>query len=587
MLFDVTWLIVLCAMALSMWMAFYLFARGFPNWITLRAVIVLLSLSTFFLGTFNHIFQPAVGNSALRAVLLIIAMAAWFSLTFQLLPVASRMRLRWLELGIYALAALTATLLLSSESFVGEEGNSLYIAQMQGGFPIIFEAGYLVTVSSAILLNLIVATRGGATREGRYFLFASIFPIFSVLYSGIAIAGRFPLPRFISDLFILIGIFLLGLSVAYHESLIQRRTTLQDFPITSLTILGLTLAYVFIGRKIIGLPISMTASVVAFSILAHSIYDLVRELLERLRTRTESGLRKQLRRLEGSPSDEKDLQFHLQAGLNLLVQTLKASGGFIALKQGDDFVVTASRFSVPSGSQFPATALTCNDVSRTKSVTDIEWLAPAFEGHDQIAVLALGKPKARLDYSSGDLDVLSEVADQIGTIVSLCNRAPRREEKSMQLIDGSRTQQTELNAIVREMAESMSANPDLEFVRIVEFGLRHINDFIVLGESPLAEWAQVHGNSHVERGKHLQQWLIAIMESLRPSENRPGEPLPRAWYSYVVLHDAYVEGVQNREILSRLYISEGTFHRTRRNALRGFARLLKEEKIRSTSRNAP
>ena len=586
MLFDITWLIVLCAMAISMWMGFYLFARGFPNWITLRAVIVLLSLSTFFLGTFNHIFQPAAGNATLRAVLLIIGMAAWFSLTFQLLPVINRLQLRWLEVGIYALAALTAILLFSNESFVGEEGNSLYIVQMQGGFPIIFEAGYLAAVSSAILVNLVFVTRGGATREGRYFLFASIFPICSILYAGIASAGGFPLPRFISDLFILIGIILLGLSVAYHQSLIQRRTTLQDFPVTGLTVLGLTLAYVFIGRKLIGLPISMTATVVAFSILAHSIYDLVREILERQRTRTESGLRKQWRRLEGSTSDGKELRFHLQAGLDLLVQSLKASGGFIALKQGDDFVVTASRFSIPPGSQIPADALTCNDVSRTKSVDGIEWLAPAFEGHDQIAVLALGKPKSRLDYSAGDLEVLSEVADQIGTIVSLCNRAPRREEQAMQLIDESKAQQTEINSLVREMTESISSNPDAEFVRMVEFGLRHINDFIALGESPLAEWAQAQGDSHVGRGKHLQQWLIMSMESLRPAENRPGEPLPRAWYNYVVLHDAYVEGVQNREILSRLYISEGTFHRTRRNALRGYARLLMEEKIRSTRRSA-
>jgi DNA-binding CsgD family transcriptional regulator len=39
----------------------------------------------------------------------------------------------------------------------------------------------------------------------------------------------------------------------------------------------------------------------------------------------------------------------------------------------------------------------------------------------------------------------------------------------------------------------------------------------------------------------------------------------------------YVEGVQNREIMARLYISEGTFNRTRRNAIRGLARLLVEK----------
>ena len=85
------------------------------------------------------------------------------------------------------------------------------------------------------------------------------------------------------------------------------------------------------------------------------------------------------------------------------------------------------------------------------------------------------------------------------------------------------------------------------------------------------------GDSHVERGKRLQKFLSDSIEALKPSEPRPPEPLPRVWYSYAVLHDAYVEGVPNREIMARLYISEGTFNRTRRNAIRGLARLLMEK----------
>ena len=59
------------------------------------------------------------------------------------------------------------------------------------------------------------------------------------------------------------------------------------------------------------------------------------------------------------------------------------------------------------------------------------------------------------------------------------------------------------------------------------------------------------------------------------------EPLPRIWYSYAILHDAYIQGVPNREIMARLYISEGTFNRTRRNALRGLTRLLTEKQKRT------
>jgi hypothetical protein len=99
-----------------------------------------------------------------------------------------------------------------------------------------------------------------------------------------------------------------------------------------------------------------------------------------------------------------------------------------------------------------------------------------------------------------------------------------------------------------------------------------------LGQSALANKLAIKGASHVERGKQLRQLIVESIQSLRPAEKRPAEPLPRVWYNYAVLYDAYVEEVPNREIMARLYISEGTFNRTRRNAIRGLARLLLEKK---------
>jgi hypothetical protein len=124
----------------------------------------------------------------------------------------------------------------------------------------------------------------------------------------------------------------------------------------------------------------------------------------------------------------------------------------------------------------------------------------------------------------------------------------------------------------------MGSNPDQEFVKIVEEGLRHLSDYIVLGQSPLADKLGVKAGSHIERGRELQKTIVASIELLRPADKRPPEPLPRVWYNHAVLHDTYVEGVPNREIMARLYISEGTFNRTRRNAIRGLARLLMEKK---------
>jgi len=82
--------------------------------------------------------------------------------------------------------------------------------------------------------------------------------------------------------------------------------------------------------------------------------------------------------------------------------------------------------------------------------------------------------------------------------------------------------------------------------------------------------------THIERGKVIHAVMLDALDKLRPGPEVPSEPVPREWHPYVILHAAYVEGVQNRDIMSKLYISEGTFNRTRRSAIRSLARVLAE-----------
>jgi hypothetical protein len=179
--------------------------------------------------------------------------------------------------------------------------------------------------------------------------------------------------------------------------------------------------------------------------------------------------------------------------------------------------------------------------------------------------------------------LLAEVADQIGTIVSLSNAAPKKSELLRELVAESQANASELNSAAGNLLDAIAIEPDADFIKLVEDALRHYPDTITLGQSALAEKLAIMGNSHIERGKRLQGSLNDAIESLKPVETRPPEPLPRAWYNYAVLHDPYIEGVQNREIMARLYISEGTYNRTRRNAIRGLARLLIERKNKTLS----
>lgn len=578
MLFQATLLVDIIAMAVTLWGAFYLFARGFPSAITLRAVIVLLLLSMFFFGAYNNLFDQVVGTASVRAVLLILGLSTWYSLTFRLMSQHSRAHLRWMEMVIYLLGGITATLLISiPDAFIEEKGNSIYVAHMHLGFAYILYGTFQIVIVLGILYNLLANERIGLTRQGKYFLVASFFPGLGILSGLVGLAILPDLPRIIPDLLIFSGILLLGISVTRHQTMIERRTSMQDLPVSLSTVLALAGLYGWLSLRW-GLPLKMLGAVVALAVLTHSTYDLAREFLERLRTRRESAFRRQLRQLENQGSSEEALQTRLQEGLDLLCETLHSIGGFIAIRRGDVFIVIATKEYVELNSQLSPAVVACEDISQPNSeqLPGITWLAPAFDGQTLIAVTALGKPKAKLDYSTGDLDLLAEVAGQVGTIVSLNNRSPGRAENLQRLVSEAQAKHTEVSSAADEMIASISTSPDAEFVKTVEDGLRHFSDYIVLGQSSLADWAGIKAGSHVERGKQLQNILAEAMESFRPAGVRPPEPLPRVWYSYAVLHDAYVEGVPNREIMARLYISEGTFNRTRRNAIRGLARLLME-----------
>ena len=576
-LFLATIIVTIMTMATTFWMAFYLFARGFQNKITLRTVVVLLAISAFFFGAYNNIFYQTVGSASWRAALLITGMAFWYSVTYHLMSEQNQRRFRILAFGMYGFALICGILILTPGSFINEEGNGLYSSHMGNNVSSILYTVYQFAFLIGSLFNLLIDHRNGLTSEGKYFLIATLLPAGKILFGIPVWLTPILLPRFISDLFIFCGVFILGLSVLRHQSLVERRMTFQDFPISALAGLGLSALYALLALHW-GIPIQDLGLVVAFAILTHSLYDLVREFLERQRIRRESAFRQQLRQLESESFSEEALQVHLQKGLDLLCEALDSSGGMIAIRRGENFLVMASRDGFVVDSQLAPALVACEDVSRpnTDQLPNIVWIAPTFEAEIQVAVIGISQPKAKLDYSTGDLDLLVEVADQVGTIVSLSNLRPEKNDQIRQLVTESQAQAIELSTIADEMIAAITTNPDTDFIKLVEESLRRYSDYIALGQSPLADWAGITAESHIERGKQLQKFLADAIESFRPAGTRPREPLPRVWYSYAVLYDAYVEGVPNREIMARLYISEGTFHRTRRNAIRGLARLLAE-----------
>jgi len=194
-------------------------------------------------------------------------------------------------------------------------------------------------------------------------------------------------------------------------------------------------------------------------------------------------------------------------------------------------------------------------------------LVPLYAESKQVGALILGQPENGIRYASDDLDRLLFPADQIAEMLFLHQQNSERLKKVEQ--------------IVASAPDSSRVKSSLS-VEVVDFALRNIFDYGYLGDSPLADLDIVRQRltgekkTHVERGKAVQAVVLEGLEKLRPSPGVPPEPAPREWYPYIILHDAYVNEVQNREIMARLYISEGTYNRTRRVAITALARVLAE-----------
>ena len=578
MLFIITSLVDFAAMAITLWLGLYLLGRSFPHPIALRAVVMLLAFSVFFFGAFSNLYHQYVGMAVWRAIMVIIGFGTWYSLISQLMSSKKQADFSRLEIGIYLLGAVAIILMLVSPNvFTNEGGNYLYVAHMNLGWPYIIWTIFQILVSYSLLSKLLSGEKIGLTSHGRYFLLASIFGILAAVYLTVGLISPIPVPRLGQDLFTFCGIFLVGLAVARHQAMVERRVSLPDFPVNGVTVLGISGVYAFLGWRF-GLDPEVVAFVMYFAIFTHALTDYARDFLDRLRLRQDNTFRKKLYRLENEQSERQNLYLRMKISLGLLIHTLIASGGFVAMRRDEGFEVIASQNSISPGNFLLPGFVQVEEVTRLDGeLNGVTLIAPVIENQIQVAVIGLGKPRLRLDYSEDDLDLLAEVADRIGAIILMNTLKVAHSNRPEKSDAGASLEEAAYNSKVDELVLSIAENPDAGFVKIVEDSLRRLLDYNRLGESALASQLGIVGNSHVERGKILYTLLLESIESLHPVGARPKGALPRIWFNCVVLYDAYVASIPNREIMARLYISEGTFNRTRRNALRSLARLLLEK----------
>jgi hypothetical protein len=578
LLFVLTSVTDFLGLCTALWLAGYLFSRGFRSATTIRATLILLLLSGSFIEGYLSLHEPEKSHYAWYVTANLLAVIVWYNLTYQWLPRPLQRRLRWLAWFIYAIGAVTITLTLLPNSLLGGPGPGLVIGSAGSTLFVIGNAIFLLTTAFATILNFRLGARYGRSPGFRAMWLATLFGAAAMPYGALSYIVGANVPRLGLDWLVFAALLMLGLAVARHQAFVERRTTLQDVPVSIMAIVAIMALYAFVAQRA-GFTPAQIALVTSVAVFTHSIYDMAREVLDRWLHRQVSELRHQLRTLARDVGGPESLAANLQAALNNLVFILRANSGFVAVRQGDRFGVLASVRSLPVGQQLELAALAADDLRPGEGLAEqAAWLAPALAGNEQLGAIGLGPRSNRGAYSEEDLDLLVEAADSVGLLLQAEAQQAQSRAQLMSLAAEVQTREVRLQAGAQDLIAALESQLDRNFERMVEQCLQRLSDYTQLGQSALGAELLIEGETHIERGKAVREALLRAIDSLRPAGPRPGgtQSVPREWHAYMILHDAYVEDVPNRDIMIKLYVSEGTFNRQRRKALHAVARALLE-----------
>lgn len=606
----------LLIMGLALWLGLYIVTRSPRSVTSWLAALTLFALTGHFLRNALAFEYPGSGILISLNKLVIIVLPLWFHLTVLLLPpgAASPRLARWNQIAVplaYAYAIILIAIgLFTPDLFSPAETGSPFLTnnRLPGAAYPFFVIFLLIGVPLTIL-NLWVGRRNAQSpslaRSFDALLLATVLVGLSGLYIGLATVLGIIVPTFPNDLSFGAGVVLLGYAVARYDALIEGRPIERDFLYTFLVVGALTAFYVVVTYILYlnGFVSFLTLALTILGIIAaNSFYDAARSTLDRVFYHGRFlQLRANLRALATEAGSGKSLERQLQQILDALCRTLDIQRGFVALRRGDEDTVVATHDANPAGEIFPAPALTATESiglvrPKTKSLSEMKLLVPLYAGGSQIGSLVLGPRKGDETYRDQDLDLLEDVGDQIARVIHSLGVQSENARQLNALVTDFRERERELQLQIQQLMDKRPAapSPAVENLNeetlqpLVEDALRQLHDFTYLGESQLAKLPVVRARvspkadnsapTFIDRGKALSELLTQLIDELRPDAPEPQatQVAPREWHQYYILHDSYVLGEPNRNIMSKLYISEGTFNRTRRRAVRSVTKSLQE-----------
>ena len=606
------------AMVISVWLGFYIVTRSARSRLSWVAALTLWSLTAYFLHNVIAINVPDSGTLFWLRPIPVLAFPLLLHLSIELLPDKSLWwawklspRFGRLTLAFFYAAALGIILVdavpgtLPPETRIGE---AVYISSRRTGPLYALVPMLLVALVAQAIVNLWLGRRHVKDRilkdQFSVLLIACVLAGLAGLYITLGVGLELDLPTLPGDVMLGAALVLLGYAIAHYNAFIEVRTFEHDLAYASLAVGFLTLVYYSAALPLYHnghLSFLALMLIILVAVSSHALYDGIRVTLDRLFYQEHfRRLRTNLNALAREAGTSQPLEEQLQAVLRALCRALRIKHGYFALRSDDGFMVKATRGTTMNEETIPVPALTTTEIVNLPrpgidTPGDGVLLIPLSAAGAQLGALVLGAKENRRSYEDGDLELLDDLADQVASVIHTTQLQTQNAQMIGEMVNDFRSRERLLRMKTQELLrerektkepapEGMNAD---QFPSLVEDGLRQLYDFTYLGQHALAQLSVVESLvhswnealvTHIDRGRALNEVLQQAVQKLRPDGVEPPKHQvpPREWHQFLILHEAYVMDVPNRDIMGRLYISEGTFNRTRRRAIQGVAQALTE-----------
>jgi hypothetical protein len=460
--------------------------------------------------------------------------------------------------------------------FANVTGDPLYLNSLMPGpfyFPFI---GLLALFTMFSLINLYRSAHSADASLDRRLLTilgtATLIAGLTTPFAFIAVILFIQIPGTILTILLTISLTLIGFGVARYSALIEGRTIRRDFIYNALAMGFVIFIYsivAWISTIIFNVPPAAFVFLLILVIITHNLIDASRRTLDFIFFKRENQLLRENYRKLANNIGESNFSNNILTSLSTICRSIQANYGIILQFMGEEIQILATYKFPEIPILISCQEFYCDDAVSIEPgqfpvpLNEAAFMVPLYLETDQFGVIILGRPVNSTRYSEEDIERILYPIDQLNDVLIFSQRENAYLDQLSKL---STTQKNNKTLSINE----------------VETAFRNIYDYSFLGDSELSHLRIVRKrmrsgeNTHIDRGKALYAILTEALEKMRPDKHLPSKTIPRAWYPYLILYWAYIEDTPNRDIMSDLFISEGTFNRTRRSAIRTVTRVIEE-----------